>query len=333
MTGVILAVGFCGATIIVFTASYIYNHIFRRVGTQTQVKVYDGNTISAVAGDVGAALVYQEMYEQKVYFQHGFTLEGVKNPIVVDAGVNIGLFSRYIAEHFPTAKVFGAEPIDVISDMARRNTCEYADRVKIATLGLGKDESSMTIEYRPTLSSASTMHPDEVASAASKDAVDWLRGLLLDGIRGGTIPSFPIKTVCILLGVPYFRFVVLVAILPFLILGIAWFKGGELPKRRLTARITTMDTFLKELGAPASGPIHLLKVDVEGAELDVLEGMSEQLWARVQQLVVETHNIDNRVDRVRKLLVSKGFKNVQFDKEEWEVHRLLDITSLFASRN
>lgn len=34
-------------------------------------------------------------------------------------------------------------------------------------------------------------------------------------------------------------------------------------------------------------PLDLVKIDVEGAELDVLEGVDEADWARIRQFVIE----------------------------------------------
>jgi FkbM family methyltransferase len=52
--------------------------------------------------------------------------------------------------------------------------------------------------------------------------------------------------------------------------------------------------------------IDLLKVDVEGAELDVLEGIDAQDLARVQQLVVEVQDFDDRLANVLRLLETTG---------------------------
>ena len=56
--------------------------------------------------------------------------------------------------------------------------------------------------------------------------------------------------------------------------------------------------------------IHFLKFDVEGAELDVLLGLSGATWQRVQQLAVEVHYFDNRLQDIQTLLREKGFGHV-----------------------
>lgn len=50
-----------------------------------------------------------------------------------------------------------------------------------------------------------------------------------------------------------------------------------------------------------------LQVDVEGAELRVLSGISEETWPRIQQVVLETHPVDGRPERLRQMLEAHGF--------------------------
>ena len=54
--------------------------------------------------------------------------------------------------------------------------------------------------------------------------------------------------------------------------------------------------------------IALLKIDVEGDEELVLRGLSAVRWRTVQQVVVEVHDIQGRLERVCSLLCSHGFR-------------------------
>lgn len=55
-------------------------------------------------------------------------------------------------------------------------------------------------------------------------------------------------------------------------------------------------------------PLDLVKIDVEGAELDVLEGIEPDDWARTRQFVIEVQDLGGRLDEVRKLLEGHGFE-------------------------
>lgn len=48
------------------------------------------------------------------------------------------------------------------------------------------------------------------------------------------------------------------------------------------------------LPIPPDVKVALLKIDVEGSELDVLGGIEPALWPRLSQLVVETHSAEKR---------------------------------------
>lgn len=53
--------------------------------------------------------------------------------------------------------------------------------------------------------------------------------------------------------------------------------------------------------------IDLVKVDVEGAELEVLRGIEDRDWPRIAAVVVEVHDVDGRLAEVERLLTRRGF--------------------------
>ena len=54
--------------------------------------------------------------------------------------------------------------------------------------------------------------------------------------------------------------------------------------------------------------IDLVKIDVEGAELDVLTGIDDGDWHRIRQLVAEVQDFDGRLDATKDLFHDKGFE-------------------------
>lgn len=66
----------------------------------------------------------------------------------------------------------------------------------------------------------------------------------------------------------------------------------------------TLSHAIKESGV---GRIDLLKIDVEGSELDVLKGIGEHDWGRIGQIVAEIHDVENRIESACSILSKQGF--------------------------
>jgi phthiocerol/phenolphthiocerol synthesis type-I polyketide synthase E len=79
-------------------------------------------------------------------------------------------------------------------------------------------------------------------------------------------------------------------------------------------RSETLDCELRTLSDVMSewrvGRIDLLKIDVQKSELDVLEGIAGDDWVKIQQIVIEIHDIDGRLALVRELLDRHGYTSI-----------------------
>jgi acyl carrier protein len=91
-------------------------------------------------------------------------------------------------------------------------------------------------------------------------------------------------------------------------------------------QLRTMSEIIHESGVER---IDLLKVDVEKSEMDVLAGINEDDWQKIQQVVLEVHDIDDRVEKISQLLRHHGF-DVTVLEEAW--FKGTDIYNIFAVR-
>jgi hypothetical protein len=115
------------------------------------------------------------------------------------------------------------------------------------------------------------------------------------------------------------------------VLGAGLIASEALRRRRertLRAEVRPLSDVIRDEGVER---IDLLKIDVEGAEWEVLAGIGDEDWPKIQQLVVEVHDARGRVARVRDLLEARGF-SVIVDREDWAVHELLGIQAVIARR-
>lgn len=60
----------------------------------------------------------------------------------------------------------------------------------------------------------------------------------------------------------------------------------------------------------ADRPIDLLKLDVEGSEVDVLQGVDAEHWRLVRQVVMEVQDLGNRLASVCQILRGQGLEPV-----------------------
>lgn len=94
----------------------------------------------------------------------------------------------------------------------------------------------------------------------------------------------------------------------------------------LSCEVRTLSSVLREYEIPC---VNLLKIDVERAELDVLNGIEASDWPRVQQIVMEIHDEDGRGQRVSRTLSVRGFQ-VICDQEP--TMRGTSVRMLYATR-
>mmetsp|Transcript_54850 Transcript_54850/g.63075 ORF Transcript_54850/g.63075 Transcript_54850/m.63075 type:complete len:393 (-) Transcript_54850:230-1408(-) len=305
-----------------------------------------------IRGDHGSKLVYREIYEEKVYFQHGISLpKDTDQPlVVVDAGSNIGLFARFILQRFPTATVYCVEPMPDLVEVIRRNTAFAEDRVRVSMVPLGRVTGQpLEFEFNANLSCGCASASDALDCANNVRCRDWLTwagAVLHDGLLSNSLPAMltpffrVLSSVLHATAVPRMvRIGVFAVFTPVVLLHVAWSAGQNIPKKKVSCSTKTLEDVLYggEDASPSpslasTASIDLLKIDIEGAELDVLQSLSDATWSRVKQVVVETQDISGRIEIIRDLLKAKGFTHIVTADEEFETHNLMGITSFFAHR-
>ncbi|MFO0811525.1 MAG: FkbM family methyltransferase [Gemmataceae bacterium] len=89
---------------------------------------------------------------------------------------------------------------------------------------------------------------------------------------------------------------------------------AESPVGQVTVPGIDLDTLVRRHALP---PVDLLKVDIEGAEIEALAAASDRLLAGITQITVEFHDFNGQVDgkairATRKRLESLGFLCLRF---------------------
>jgi Methyltransferase FkbM domain len=89
-------------------------------------------------------------------------------------------------------------------------------------------------------------------------------------------------------------------------------------------------TFSRFLSLTDVSEVDLLKLDIEGAELDVLDSIDDETLRRIRQISVEFHDFTypdtaGRVGSIRQHLRAAGFHDICFSRDNSDV--------LFINRN
>ncbi|MDB5307686.1 MAG: methyltransferase FkbM family [Gemmataceae bacterium] len=267
-----------------------------------EVSLPDGARVFAVRPQEVAPL-YQQVQE---YFRHGI---GVKTgDVVFDVGANIGLFALWLRRTAGgQVRVYSFEPIPPVFEALRHNAGRFdPENWKVFSCGLGRRPGTATFGYFTRVTAMSSIYPD-----TSAEAVAALRDTLLrnadqwpSGMRWmRRLPGFLLR-----------RCVDRV---------IRWAFVTE----RVECPIRTVSEVIRDQNVTR---IDLLKVDVEKAELDVLEGIEPGDWAIIRQVVVEVHDLDGRLAKVAALLTGQGFDAVEVEQEP--VFKGSEIYNLYARR-
>ncbi|HSF43685.1 MAG TPA: amino acid adenylation domain-containing protein [Thermoanaerobaculia bacterium] len=226
--------------------------------------------------------LYEEIFEKRCYLQHGVRLPA--GACVVDVGANIGMFTLFVHQECARPRVYAFEPIPAVFEALRANCELYGPETKLFPFGLsdGEREESFTFYPRYTMMSSQSRHArPESESEVVKRYLENLRQEGRDGAQA-------------------------------LLEDADELLAGRFQGEVVTARLRRLSEVLRE---EEIGHVDLLKVDVQRAEIEVLKGLDEEDWERIDQIVLEVHDApgtdsEGRIGEVLSLLERHGFRAV-----------------------
>lgn len=228
-----------------------------------------------VVGINGHELAYMVWEQQSC---DTYRLGALERPdaVVVDAGANIGLFSLYAAARSRATRVVSIEPVPALVDVLRRNVelHGFGDQVTTAATAVGAQAEATSIRFAPFFAALSSRHRAERAVICRR-LVLAIKVLFPRLARDAGVD---------------------------LDLAKAWITS-QLQEIDLSVPVVTLSEIVREHGLER---IDLLKIDVEGSELAVLQGIDERDWGRIDRVALEVNDVDGRVRAVEDLLSDRG---------------------------
>jgi FkbM family methyltransferase len=228
--------------------------------------------------------LYREIFVENAYFRHGIGLPA--DPVVVDVGANIGMFSLLVAHRCRGARIVAVEPVAELAHAASVNAELHGVDVTVLNCGLGSRSGEVSFSYYPNNTLMSGMYGDaaedrEVLRSYLRTAAD---GQLPDNERAAQLDRL---------------------------------VDDRMRPELRCCRLTTLPELV---AAHRIDRIDLLKIDVEKAEADVLAGIDSDTWRRIDQVVLEVHDLHGRLQAVLDQLAAQGFDVVH------EQDRRLELT-------
>ncbi|KAM3547045.1 hypothetical protein ARSEF1564_000086 [Beauveria bassiana] len=229
------------------------------------------------SGEHEARFIYKE-----IFGDHCYDVAQLSDPrFIVDVGANIGLFSVYVKKKFPACKIVAFEPAPDTFAVLTKNLALHA------AVDNGSDSGVRTHRYAlgaTTGQGSLTFFPHLPGnSTLVPDEKRQFQDLL--GAEVGT--NFTDK------------------------------MFGDAGKVQVQIkRLSDVLSEEEDEDEDEFAAIDLLKVDVEGAELNVLQGISDEHWAKVKNVVLETCDLSSDREALNTLLESKGF-TLETSKADW----------------
>jgi FkbM family methyltransferase len=247
----------------------------------TTTRLEDGTKVHCI--QPGEAMVLDGHIEG--YMNHGIRVE--PGNTVFDVGANIGIFGVRMAQRCGgDIQVIAFEPIPEIRACAVKNLERWPGAI-VLPYGVAQTPGVATFTYFPNAPALSTARDEDW---------DHQPGAFEEAVAGNTrtAPMWYARILPRFLAGPIAR----------------WLRHNAI---EVTAELTTLSAVIK---AHSVERIDLLKIDCEGAEEDALLSLTEGDWDRVQQVVVEVHDINGRLARVEALLRDHGLTSLVTEKEE-----------------
>ncbi len=216
--------------------------------------------------------IYREIFEQEIYLKHGVSLP--EEACIFDVGANIGLFTLFARGRRPKASIYSFEPIPPTFAALSANADLYGQGARVFPLGLSDREEEAELTFYPRMAGLSGRFAGDDEEVTRSIVRTWLASTAGTGAAG--LPEEEVSRAV----------------------------ADLLQAERHSCRLRPLSALIRELGVER---IDLLKIDVEKSELRVLQGLDDEDWPKIGQIVIEVHTRE-LLDAISPLLAERGYE-------------------------
>lgn len=261
--------------------------------------------------EIKKKLCFMYHHVRNDYFsEDGLNVQVPRNAVIVDVGGHMGLFSlQCFIRSGLTAKIFTFEPIPQNRKILLETVAGLGptkDNIRVFPYGLSDRPGKIQFDYVPRASALSSCkkegRAEVVAEVLSPEFL--VRNYYENPVYQymNEVPSI-FKWLPRFIGAPLLRFLL-----------------RQVLDDAVTATVPVeceLRTLSSVLATENVGPrIDLLKVDVEGAELDVVRGISKEDWSKIQAAAIEVGAHDGNLEPIRDILIQNGLTDIIETQED-----------------
>ncbi|WP_133054523.1 non-ribosomal peptide synthetase, partial [Niastella populi] len=228
--------------------AYTVNQILNanKQDTEFDVALYEmNNGVSMYScNKAEVEMLYTEIFELKTYYSHGVVIP--KDACIIDVGANVGAFSIFSLLTFENPRIYSFEPLAPIYRLLEKNIGLYKGNVAIFNVGISDKEEEAIFDYYPYATVLSGRHSENYGV---EDSVKKF----IDNTQNEDVKSLTEEQMDELL-------------------------RDRLASKKYTCRLKTLSQVIRE---NAIDHIDLLKIDAENAEMDIIKGIAEEDWAKI----------------------------------------------------
>ena len=230
-------------------------------------KLPNGSTIFHM-NESETRFMYNEIVEDDGYHLRNLALD--PDPVILDAGANIGMFTVLCASIWPSAEIYAFEPIpDVFKCLQANVHLLNSKNIRIFNEGLSDRREELILSYYPfnTVMSGAGVSDREILQSYLKEQYASA------GENGDEEVDLVLEE--------------------------------ALESVQITCPVSSVTHLIDTHGLER---IDLLKVDVEDWEEKIVRGVAAHHWDKIQNMILEVHDKEGRLSFIRNFLTERGFE-------------------------